>query len=552
PEVKVTTLVQMTKLGIPVNAANAAQFENYMADSHAIIKEMSAAVEQITSVFVNEEMTGEEAYAVNNRILDILSQEVPQAAAAVEKAVTPGKNAGQLGTVPSEKSAAGGPGAVPSERSAAGEPGAVLPEGSTAGESGAVLPEKNIVIPQAVLSEGESAQVQAGMAPVSENSTTPQGAVPPEIGTAAQLETELPEGAFAAERSAVVQSGTVTTERNAAGQPGAATEEKGIAVQRQPVVTGELLQLASRTAPLNGEPLSSLFTEEQLTHLTRALQSVPALAADETLFPNLASDETFVDTMTEQEQPVGFSQAVLNRELDAGTFLMAVRRALTENSHYGFSGVQKLFAGREYRAALENVMEQQWLLKPEELRQEKRVSQLYNRLDSQMQQMERLLRASGAEQQNFTAAATEVRSNIEFMNQVNQIYNYIQIPLKMSGQNASSELYVYTNRKSLQDPEGELTAFLHLDMENLGSTDVSIRLKNKNVHTDFYLEDDASYDLVEKHLPILEKHLKNKGYLCKVTVTRERTESANFVENVREKDKAATGTLHRYSFDVKA
>jgi hypothetical protein len=79
-----------------------------------------------------------------------------------------------------------------------------------------------------------------------------------------------------------------------------------------------------------------------------------------------------------------------------------------------------------------------------------------------------------------------------------------------------------------------------------------VKLKDKKVRTDFYLPDEASYNLVEKHLPILEKHLKNKGYLCKVTISRERVESANFVENIREKEKTTAGTLHRYSFDVKA
>ena len=33
---------------------------------------------------------------------------------------------------------------------------------------------------------------------------------------------------------------------------------------------------------------------------------------------------------------------------------------------------------------------------------------------------------------------------------------------------------------------------LHLDMEQLGSTDVSVRMQNRSVRTNFYLEDDAS------------------------------------------------------------
>ena len=65
------------------------------------------------------------------------------------------------------------------------------------------------------------------------------------------------------------------------------------------------------------------------------------------------------------------------------------------------------------------------------------------------------------------------------------------------------------------------------------------------------MEDDASYDLVEKHLPILEKRLKNKGYTCSITVTNEK-KHVDFVGDFLQKDLPPAGTLHRYSFDMKA
>lgn len=454
PDVKVPTLVQMTKMGIPINAQTAAQFENYLTDSHTIFSQMDDAINQITGVFENEEMTGEAAFAVNEKILDILEQENPRAVVLLEEM-----------------------------------------QGET--QKAAAAPEQ-----------------QGGAA----------GAEPiPLNGEAAG---KVPEQQMDASVKEAVQT------------------------------------LAEGRVPLSGEPLSSLFSEEQLAHLTKILQSVPALATDTQLFPGLTPDETFVDTMSPEEQsfmgtkeaplPEEASKAVLNKDMNVGEFLTAVRNALEENSIYGFAGVKRLFSSKEYQTALRSVMEQQWLIKPEELRQEHKVSELYDHLEAQMNQMEHLIRAAGAEAQSFHTAAADVQSNIEFMNQVNQVYNYVQIPLRLSGQNASSELYVYRNRRNQSDPDGELTAFLHLDLEHLGSTDVSIKLREKNVTANFYLDDDASYELVEKHLPILEKHLKKKGYFCKVTVAKEPVESANFVENIREKENSAAATLHRYSFDVKA
>lgn len=482
PDVKVPTLVQMTKMGIPINAQTAAQFENYLTDSHTIFSQMDDAINQITGIFENEEMTGEAAFAVNEKILDILEQENPRAVVLLEEM------------------------------------------------------------------QGETQKAEA--APEQQGGAQPTGDAQT-VGS--QMQTgNLPEAGKT--QTAGNPAETIPVNGEAAGK---VPEQQMDASVKEAVQT-----LAEGRVPLSGEPLSSLFSEEQLAHLTKILQSVPALATDSQLFPGLTPDETFVDTMSPEEQsfmgtkeaplPEEASKVVLNKDMNVGGFLTAVRNALEENSIYGFAGVKRLFSSKEYQTALRSVMEQQWLIKPEELRQEHKVSELYDRLEAQMNQMEHLIRAAGAEAQSFHTAAADVQSNIEFMNQVNQVYNYVQIPLRLSGQNASSELYVYRNRRNQSDPDGELTAFLHLDLEHLGSTDVSIKLKEKNVTANFYLDDDASYELVEKHLPILEKHLKKKGYFCKVTVAKEPVESANFVENIREKENSAAATLHRYSFDVKA
>lgn len=482
PDVKVPTLVQMTKMGIPINAQTAAQFENYLTDSHTIFSQMDDAINQITGIFENEEMTGEAAFAVNEKILDILEQENPRAVVLLEEM------------------------------------------------------------------QGETQKAEA--APEQQGGAQPTGDAQT-VGS--QMQTgNLPEAGKT--QTAGNPAETIPVNGEAAGK---VPEQQMDASVKEAVQT-----LAEGRVPLSGEPLSSLFSEEQLAHLTKILQSVPALATDSQLFPGLTPDETFVDTMSPEEQsfmgtkeaplPEEASKVVLNKDMNVGEFLTAVRNALEENSIYGFAGVKRLFSSKEYQTALRSVMEQQWLIKPEELRQEHKVSELYDRLEAQMNQMEHLIRAAGAEAQSFHTAAADVQSNIEFMNQVNQVYNYVQIPLRLSGQNASSELYVYRNRRNQSDPDGELTAFLHLDLEHLGSTDVSIKLKEKNVTANFYLDDDASYELVEKHLPILEKHLKKKGYFCKVTVAKEPVESANFVENIREKENSAAATLHRYSFDVKA
>ena len=121
----------------------------------------------------------------------------------------------------------------------------------------------------------------------------------------------------------------------------------------------------------------------------------------------------------------------------------------------------------------------------------------------------------------------------------------------MNEKNASGQLYVYTNKKSMSNPDKELSAFLHLDLEHLGGTDVSIKMLHRKVTTNFYLDSDESYALVKQFLPVLEKRLQDKGYNCELNVNSG-SKQMNFVAGFLKKALPPTGQVHRYSFDIRA
>ena len=317
-------------------------------------------------------------------------------------------------------------------------------------------------------------------------------------------------------------------------------------------------QNTAETVPFANQVLKDVFSEEQLMNLTKLLQSTPSLVENPELFVTESGEEIFVDTLSEEgsfpdkmQESIGQTagKQTLNSELTVEEFLKSVQDNLTNKQEFGFLGVQKLFSSREYRFLLKNVMQEQWLLKPEELKSEK-VSETYERLIRQLDQMEQLVKATGTDQSKLLETTADIRSNVEFMNQINQVYTYVQLPLKLTGQQANGDLYVYTNKKNLNDPDGELSAFLHLDLENLGSTDVSVKMQKKHVKTNFYFADDGSYDLIQKHLPLLEARLNKKGYTCTFTVSNE-DKKVDFVNDFLRKDLPSAGTLHRYSFDVR-
>lgn len=215
--------------------------------------------------------------------------------------------------------------------------------------------------------------------------------------------------------------------------------------------------------------------------------------------------------------------------------------------------IGKLFSSKEFVHMVKDTMQQQWTLQPQELEADgtDKVTKLYDRMNAQLEKITEALKSIGQENTGFAQTAADIRGNVEFMNQINQAYTYVQIPLQMSGQNASAELFVYTNKKALAEGDRELTAFLHLDLDHLGATDVSVKMKNKQVSTNFYLDDDASYQLISLNVDRLEKRLQEKGYQCNVSVINE-AKHVNFVENFLKNDQPSAGQLHRYSFDMRA
>ena len=482
PDANVQTIVQMTKLGLPVTEEMAAQFENYLSDRQALVGEMDLAAGHMMELLSDEALSPETAFSLYGKMLDIFM---------------PGAEAADAGVT-----------AAAGQESSAAEAGAGAIAEAVGQENAATV-----------------AEAEAGAPTAAEQGTAAASAVAEEAGAASTAET--------------------------AGQGATAEAETGVGV------TAELTY--GRTAETPGT-VGELLSKEQIEHLGKMLRNIPALIGNEEIFAGGEQEEVFVDTLSEEgpevaklmaQEEAAQEQPVLNEKLTAEQFLQKLGRALAQNGGFGFAGMQKLFAGKEFQTIFRSVIEKQWLLQPEKLKQEHKVSGLYERLEQQLSQMEEAVRATGSTQNTFLQTASQVHGNLEFMNQMNQIYHYVHLPLKMSGQNANGELYVYANRKNLRDPDAELTAFLHLDMEQLGSTDVSVRMQNRSVRTNFYLEDDASYDLVEKHLEVLNKRLKSKGYQSSITVTHEKKD-ISFKENIVKKGKATVGSLHRYSFDVRA
>lgn len=227
-------------------------------------------------------------------------------------------------------------------------------------------------------------------------------------------------------------------------------------------------------------------------------------------------------------------------------------KSMLENTPANANTLRHLFSGEAFKLMLKEALEQQWMIKPGDLEKNpKKLDGLYDKIEKQITNMENILKTTGVVNSKAEALADNIRGNIEFMNHINEAYTYVQVPLRMNEKNASGQLYVYTNKKSMSDPDKELSAFLHLDLEHLGGTDVSIKMLHRKVTTNFYMDSDESYTLVKQFLPVLEKRLHDKGYNCELNVNSD-SKQINFVDGFLKKDLPPTGQVHRYSFDMRA
>ena len=216
------------------------------------------------------------------------------------------------------------------------------------------------------------------------------------------------------------------------------------------------------------------------------------------------------------------------------------------------SVAKELFSREGYGKLLGHLLAQNITIAPEELKEPHRLDDLYKKMDETMTKIaESASRLTAKANNPIVTATSTVHENLEFISQVNDLYTYVQIPLQLSGGHATGDLYVFRNKKQQKGEEDELSAFLHFDLEHLGSTDISVRMKNKNVNTKFFLEDDASYELIMNNIHILKENLDNLGYTCEIQCEND-ANPVNFVSDFLERDVKTPENISRYSFDVRA
>ncbi len=213
--------------------------------------------------------------------------------------------------------------------------------------------------------------------------------------------------------------------------------------------------------------------------------------------------------------------------------------------------MQNLFQDASLKDLMSEIVKKAFSVDPKKMKDPKEIDDLYETILKNTKSFEDAVASHGGNTKGFQQSFQNMRQNMQFMEQLNHQMIYAQMPVRLSNKQTNSELYVYADKRKLQQKKDGISVMLHLDMDHLGATDVKVTLTGINVHARFYLNDQDSVDIVADNMNTLAKQLADRGFsLTNEVVKRQPQESINkVVDEVI--DENAEKSIRRYTFDAR-
>jgi hypothetical protein len=242
-------------------------------------------------------------------------------------------------------------------------------------------------------------------------------------------------------------------------------------------------------------------------------------------------------------------EAVAQGTISAKEMLAFIREALPAVNRENAGG---LVHSPEYARLFEEAFLQKWTLRPEEVAKKDSAAALYRQLEEDLDKINTLANAgkTGAEIPGVREPVKSLQENLQFLRDLNQVFTYLQLPVRFKDQEARADLYLLARKKALSDKKETLSVLLHLDMKNLGSLNVHIRQNHgRQLQADFYTENTETGRLLRQNLPLLAEALQSKGYTIRAEV-KDTYKKPDFVQDFIEQN-PQDHLMKRYSFDIR-
>lgn len=216
--------------------------------------------------------------------------------------------------------------------------------------------------------------------------------------------------------------------------------------------------------------------------------------------------------------------------------------------------LKELFSSREMQHVLKGQFLSGWTLSPEGLKEEGSVERLYGKMEEQITELTNLSRMFGtrAPGESIIHTTTDMQQNMEFMKMLNEQFAYMQLPIKLSEQNAHGDLYVMTKKDVLKKSKDNLKVLLHLEMDSLGTLDIHITKEHTNISTRFYVAKESARKLLEKNAELLKDAINEQGYSFTSEFVPKEKDVDVLHDFIKKDTPAPVGNITRYNFDLRA
>ena len=329
---------------------------------------------------------------------------------------------------------------------------------------------------------------------------------------------------------------------------------------------------------INQEILDSHFAYEELnqSNIKDSLLYRESLQPNVEHAINLGMDSNLYSTLTVDSSSMSISNLLNDAEKNALIHVLPseIQNVLAEkfkdssyttldvasiiNDHIdSFNSVQlqALLKTPVYHSILKEAIMSQWTLTPKTLKNLTSIDKFYEQLEADFKELADFFNTTTKESfehsfENASKQAKNLQENIDFMKTLNQLFPYVQLPMKLSNQNVHSELYVYKRKKEANQESNNVSVLLHLDMEQLGPLDIHLDLLKTKINTKIYTESKDSKFLFDANIGLLKSALEKKGYSFTYEIIK-RVKDTDLVQEIKKNSDPIIG-MKRYSFDIRA
>ncbi len=294
------------------------------------------------------------------------------------------------------------------------------------------------------------------------------------------------------------------------------------------------------------QPLENMLKSPLIDDLTNTHKELMHYNNEIGSFTTKESRENLIKLLDNLNLPENIKNQIRSGEINSFDFLNLVKESNLDNK----IDLKELLNSREYQSILKEELMHQWTLNPKSLVKEHEVDNLYNDMYKQLSKLSEFIKATGNGESSLSNTTNNLKDNIDFIKNLNELYTYIQLPMKLKDKNIHSELYVFTNKKALKKSKEDISILLHLDMDYLGSLDINLNLKGKNIIAKFYTENTETNNLLETNMDRLQEALAKKGFNLNFEVLV-REKELDFVADFIEKD-SPNSSIKRFTFDIRA